>query len=188
MRFDLFVLNENRVSRSERVEIYRDEKYIVVAPLTERASCKYGADTNWCTSALSSGAFSSMAGVINTQSNPKLVYVIRIGYQMSEKNTLQSEEFYYLFKKFENEDFDDESEEEIEKLRDRYYDMVADEDSLDLSKIAIEYNPQHSSYNIWSANNINISDSPWYYGIDNLPIDDNVITAIKNFCMENQKN
>ena len=47
---------EYRVHREDRIEILRDDKYIIVAPLTEDASCKYGAFTHWCTANPHSGA------------------------------------------------------------------------------------------------------------------------------------
>jgi hypothetical protein len=43
-------LFEKRVSKDEKIDIYRDADYIVVAPLTHLASCKYGTDTGWCIS------------------------------------------------------------------------------------------------------------------------------------------
>lgn len=35
----------------EADKIYEDDNYIVIVPLTERASCYYGANTKWCTAA-----------------------------------------------------------------------------------------------------------------------------------------
>src|SRR6185369_15604270 len=45
---------EGAVKAAEKIDIYRDDSYIVVRPLSERASCKYGAYTKWCISAPSS--------------------------------------------------------------------------------------------------------------------------------------
>lgn len=47
-----FKLFEGSVKSSERIDIFRDNKYILVAPLTAKASMKYGAFTNWCTSVI----------------------------------------------------------------------------------------------------------------------------------------
>jgi hypothetical protein len=44
------ILNEVKTKSDERDKIYQDDSLLVVAPLTHRASCKYGAFTNWCTS------------------------------------------------------------------------------------------------------------------------------------------
>ena len=41
-------LNEGRVPRSERVELYKDENIIVVVPLTHRALQKYAHQCQWC--------------------------------------------------------------------------------------------------------------------------------------------
>jgi hypothetical protein len=43
------ILNEVRAKESDRDKIYQDENIVVVAPLTHKASCKYGAHTKWCT-------------------------------------------------------------------------------------------------------------------------------------------
>jgi len=41
-------LNEVRVPRDERVELYKDDKIIVVVPLTHRALQKYAHRCQWC--------------------------------------------------------------------------------------------------------------------------------------------
>jgi len=41
-------LNEGRVPRSERVELYKDKNIIVVVPLTHRALQKYAHECQWC--------------------------------------------------------------------------------------------------------------------------------------------
>lgn len=35
---------------SSRIKIYEDSRYLVVSPLTHKASCQYGAHSNWCVS------------------------------------------------------------------------------------------------------------------------------------------
>ena len=42
------ILREVRVPRSERVELYKDDNIIVVAPLTHRALQKYAHQCQWC--------------------------------------------------------------------------------------------------------------------------------------------
>jgi hypothetical protein len=46
--YENFSLNEGRVPRSERVELYRDDNIIVVVPLTHRALQKYANKCQWC--------------------------------------------------------------------------------------------------------------------------------------------
>jgi len=42
---------EKNVSKSaSRIKIYEDDRYLVVSPLTHKASCQYGAHSNWCVS------------------------------------------------------------------------------------------------------------------------------------------
>jgi hypothetical protein len=177
MKSFICFINEKRVVREERIEILRDSKYIVVAPLSEIASCKYGAYTHWCTSNPHSGAWSD--DYVNGENQNKLIYIIQRNYNMTPENKEKSEEYYYLNQKIENQDFDD--EEDKERTQERFSDLNDDEESLDFSKIAIEYNNRNKSFVIWSANNIPISETR-YYDLGNLPIDDYVIDRIKDFC------
>jgi hypothetical protein len=39
-----------KVPKEERRVVYKDENFLIIHPLTHRASCKYGAFTKWCTS------------------------------------------------------------------------------------------------------------------------------------------
>ena len=48
-QFNSLLLNESRVKSDERDKLYMDDEWLVVAPLTHNASCKYGAFTPWCT-------------------------------------------------------------------------------------------------------------------------------------------
>jgi hypothetical protein len=43
------IIKEVSNKKEDRVKIYQDENIVVVAPLTHRSSCKYGAYTKWCT-------------------------------------------------------------------------------------------------------------------------------------------
>ena len=42
---------------SQAVKIYEDDKFLVVKPKTEEASCKYGSNTKWCVTSKGSGHF-----------------------------------------------------------------------------------------------------------------------------------
>ena len=39
-----------KIELSEREKLYEDDNFLLVVPLTHTASCKYGANTKWCTS------------------------------------------------------------------------------------------------------------------------------------------
>ena len=43
------VVEKFKVSSDEYQKLYEDDTYLLVAPLTHNASCKYGANTKWCT-------------------------------------------------------------------------------------------------------------------------------------------
>lgn len=44
------LLNEVRVKSSDRIKLYEDTEWVVIIPLTHKASCKYGHGSKWCTS------------------------------------------------------------------------------------------------------------------------------------------
>ena len=88
---------EGSVKKSDRIDIFRDDKYIVVAPLTEEASMKYGADSHWCTSASGSGAWCDESKPNNENSKVGLIILIRRNYKMTPRNEENSELYYYLF-------------------------------------------------------------------------------------------
>lgn len=52
-------------------KIYENDKYLVVRPLTEEASCKYGANTKWCVTQKGSGNFH-----IYTTGGQRLYFII----------------------------------------------------------------------------------------------------------------
>ena len=52
-------------------KIYEDDKFIVIKPQTHQASCKYGANTKWCTTAQSDTHFKQY-----TSGNQLLFYII----------------------------------------------------------------------------------------------------------------
>lgn len=47
-QFKNIIISEGKVKSNERVKIYDTDEWLVVVPLTHRASCKYGAYTSWC--------------------------------------------------------------------------------------------------------------------------------------------
>jgi hypothetical protein len=49
--------SNKKVPDEERIIHYQDSDFIVIQPLTERASCKYGAQTKWCTAARKNNMF-----------------------------------------------------------------------------------------------------------------------------------
>lgn len=46
--FSIEIINELRVPREERIQIYKDDNIIVVVPLTHRALRKYANSCQWC--------------------------------------------------------------------------------------------------------------------------------------------
>jgi hypothetical protein len=45
------LLDENiKIDKDERIKLTDNEKFLLIIPLTTRASCKYGATTKWCVS------------------------------------------------------------------------------------------------------------------------------------------
>jgi len=63
---------------ASRVKIYEDDRYLVVSPLTHKASCQYGAHSNWCVSTSNVNYYNQYTsdGILvfvidNKSSNPK---------------------------------------------------------------------------------------------------------------------
>jgi len=90
---------ENRIRREvQTIEgadlVYEDEKFTVVAPLTTKASCYYGAGTKWCTSSSADNTHFN-----NYMNEGKLFYFI-------DKTKPTSDRFYKvaLLKKFEGDE------------------------------------------------------------------------------------
>lgn len=48
---------EERTAEKQVDKIYEDEKYLVIKPKSELASCKYGSNTKWCVTSRGSGHF-----------------------------------------------------------------------------------------------------------------------------------
>jgi hypothetical protein len=161
------LLYENSVKNDERINIYRDNEYIVVRPLNERASCKYGAYTKWCISAPSSGAW-------DTNPNAIVIMIIQRNYKIDSKreNLIQK---FLEYKNNEEEGIESpELTNTIEKTLDEYDNHIFE----DLSKIALIFGS--NNVEIWDANNIPLNDN-YQFGWETLPISDNVISAIENY-------
>ncbi len=174
LNFTSFI-NEGRVKKDERIEILRDNKYLVVAPLTHTASCKYGAYTHWCSSALGSGtedSFDKSDTSINQSNGSKLIYILRSDIKQTPEQRNKSDRYYNLTSDVENGELQEDSPEYEEYIELRY-----DKEALDMTKIAVEYNQKYGSYSLWSGNNI-----PMEGGLDSLQIDEYVIDAITKFC------
>jgi len=90
---------ENRIRRSvETIEgadlVYEDDTFTVIAPLTTKASCYYGAGTKWCTSSSADNTHFN-----NYMKDGKLFYIL-------DKTKPTSDRFYKvaLLKKFEGDE------------------------------------------------------------------------------------
>ena len=67
-----FIEKEKEKELEKQVDkIYEDDKFIVVKPKTEQASCKYGSNTKWCVTQKGSGHFGRY-----TQDNQQLYFII----------------------------------------------------------------------------------------------------------------
>jgi hypothetical protein len=161
-------LFEKRVSKDEKIDIYRDADYIVVAPLTHLASCKYGTDTGWCIS-VPSASYVWDEGF--DEDNAKIVFIINKRFQGDDEKISRLENLNY---KKENDELGDDEMEEFSEL---YHSHEGE----DLSKIALIYYKKNKGVEIWDANNINIEEAYQYDGYFGLPIKQEVLQAIENY-------
>jgi hypothetical protein len=177
--FNLFLFESN-VKKNERIEILRDDNYIVVAPLTERASCKYGAFTHWCISAPGSGYFENYNN-INLEGKDKLIFILNRKLNITQKQKDVYDKYNYIFYKYENSDFYDGENEET--VLDKKLELEETDDFLDFSKICIYYNYKQRTYGIYSGNNIFLNDFGYdIHNLDAIGIEPYVIDAIFEFC------
>jgi hypothetical protein len=160
-----FNLLESKVASDEKIDIYRDNKWIVVRPLTQRAAMKYGAFTNWCTST----------------SDPKY---------MSWYNN-ETSFFIYIIDRTKTPPPLEIRNAKVKHYQDIYdqLDDISDKEEeigIDLCRIAIliEWsNPDMDEYpdtRMYDANNIDLYEFD-YYGINDLPIPEQVQEAIYNY-------
>jgi virulence-associated protein VagC len=169
-------VTEGSVKKSDRIDIYRDNNYVVIRPLTETASCKYGTFTKWCISAPSSGAWDSNPNAI-------VIMIIQRNYNISP----DKQKIIDTFLSFNNIKEDDEMTPEIESDMEEFMESHDFHDFEDLSKIAIVFSEDGNFSEIWDANNINLDDN-YQFGWTHLPISKNVINAIENYIIEVKSN
>ncbi len=50
-------VSEIKIAKKDVEKVYEDEDLMIITPLTQEASCKYGAGTKWCTAARESNVF-----------------------------------------------------------------------------------------------------------------------------------
>lgn len=162
-------IEEGSVKTSDKIDIYRDNNYVVVRPLTEQASCKYGAYTKWCISAPSSGAWESNPDAV-------IIMIIQRNYTSDQEKEKTIQNFLDYHELYEN----GEVTPEIQKKWDDYMDENNYDyhDFEDLSKIALVFGGHNVE--IWDSNNIPLNDN-YQYGWQTLPISDNVKDAIENY-------
>lgn len=167
-----FKLFEGSVKSAERIDIFRDNNYILVAPLTGKASMKYGAFTHWCTS-VSDGIYMEIwddeDNSPNSQNSDTIYLVlIRKNYNMTKRNKKISELYYILNKKEEDGEITKIEKERLKKLKN-------DDDFVNLSKICIIKNKKKGHVEAWSANNVNLEISNLYdlecYGLESYIIE-----------------
>lgn len=174
-----FKLFETKVKKSDKVDIFRNDKYIVVRPLTHKASCKYGAFTKWCISA------PDAQYVFDSNKEAIVIFIIQKDYKISP----DKEKFVYeLIRLNDLEQERDLSDRELKKLST----LMMNHKGEDLSKIALIFNHKDlKNPEIWDKNNICLSD-PYkigYYSYMDLPIDKHVLDEIEKYISDiNQKN
>lgn len=161
VNYNIFSLNERKVKSDEKIDIYRDENYVVVEVLSHRASCKYGAFTGWC---ISVPHDSTAWDVGKNKDDLHIIFIINKNFK---PNVKKIEKLYNLNSKIQNGDATEKDEINFQKL-------IQDIESHDLSKICVIKRKNHCE--IWSADNIDLSDV--YYDYKNLPVDEKVINAI----------
>lgn len=162
-----FKLFESSVKSSEKEDIYRDSRWIVVRPLNQRAAMKYGANTNWCTAT----------------SEPKYM-----GWYNNEHSF-----FIYIIDRSKNPPSLDVRNDKIRKYNQLYNDNELDslDDKegtvgIDMSRIAIlihwdnQDSEEYPDISIYDANNIDLYEFD-YYGLESLDIPENVKNAIDTY-------
>jgi hypothetical protein len=173
-------LNEGRVKKDEKIDIYRDKDFIVVAPISFQASCKYGAYSKWCISAPSNDDI--WTDDINTpNATTKIVFIIQRNLEYSESE----QEDIYKFEKYHEKQED--GEELSEEEREEYIELSDSMRGYDFSKIALIKSIKNNGVEIWDMNNIHVND-PYSspnpnMKIEDLPISDIVIEKAYDYLM-----
>lgn len=160
-------LYEGSVKKTDRVDIYRDSNYIVIRPLTYRASCKYGAFTRWCISV------PHAEYVWDSSPDAVVIFIIQKNYKISPEREKKISRFLYLRDKSENEEMSRQEKKELEILMRNPHELE------DLTKIALTTTKRFNNVEIWDNNNIELSDN--YNGFWDLPISGDVVDAIMNY-------
>jgi hypothetical protein len=57
------LIEKYKIGEDERLKLFENEDYLLVAPLTRTASCKYGAGTKWCVTEKNNDSFERHYGV-----------------------------------------------------------------------------------------------------------------------------
>ena len=61
------VISEDiRIDKDERIKLTNNDKFLLVIPLTEKASCKYGGRTKWCVSGKEDNKFDAYKNMCYT--------------------------------------------------------------------------------------------------------------------------
>jgi hypothetical protein len=55
-----------KVNKDERIKLTNNEKFLLIIPLTERSSCKYGSSTKWCVSGKENNKFGTYKKMCHT--------------------------------------------------------------------------------------------------------------------------
>lgn len=162
--FEKFIM-EGKVSKNEKIDIYRDNNYIVVEPLTHKASCKYGAFSKWCISV------PNTSYIFDEGSPNHIIFIIQKNFTPTNIENIQK----FLFLKEKYDDGEDLTEDEMDIKAELEYDMTG----YDFSKICIIQN-KDKSVDIWDFNN-NLINENHYRTIYDLPIDNKVLDIIDNY-------
>ena len=170
--FKAFVLNETKVKSDEKIDIYRDEDYIIVEVLSHNASCKYGAFTDWCISV------PHYTGAWNAANNVKhVIFIINKNFKPNEERIQELKELDTKKNSvgLDNDEFD------------KYLELLSDEECHDLSKMALIIGKDHQE--LWGANNVDLTEFYEDFArsvLDELPISQDAKDAIEDY-LENAK-
>jgi tRNA nucleotidyltransferase/poly(A) polymerase len=163
-----FELDEVSVKSDEKEEIYRDNNYIVIRPLTHFAARKYGCDTNWCTSVSNSQHFD-----YHTENKNFILYIINRNIKPAPTN-IRNDKINNFVKLYTNGQWDNVEDNKKEKF-------------LDYSRIAISVEYMEGEENapdirIFDANDFDLYEFTGNWAsIDGLPIPQNIKTVIIDY-------
>lgn len=157
-------LLETRVKPDEIELIHRDNDFIVLRPLSFRASCKYGANTHWCTSTPSNrDKFDS-----HTSGEKYLIYILNR--KTNPTAVINYERFEELDNKIRGKGGSEQEEKEYEELWEKMRETAT-------SRIAIHVNP--IGYEMFGADNLPLDER--YETVEDLPVSSIVIDKINDY-------